>query len=127
MSNICYPFILTGLFARGNSHVIRLAVPLHLLLQAFADEDETDAGNADESDGGNADDARKICDDMPETTIDESEKNNESQSSLVERESNNPLSGVSTKDGDDVWTTIYRPAVKAAQSIVTTCLHHVCK
>ena len=39
-SSYLYTFYIIGLFARGNSHIIRLAVPLQLLFDVFEEEQE---------------------------------------------------------------------------------------
>lgn len=88
--------------------MIRLAVPLHLLFKAFEDDekentDDKGAEKSDKEDGGTEDDA-----DNGETAC--------------------ATDGDSPADGtNDSWTEIDRSAIQAAQSIVKTCLQHVCE
>ena len=84
--------------------MIRLAVPLHLLFKAFEENtDDKGAEKSDEEDGGTEDDA-----DNGETAC--------------------ATDGDSPADRTNYsWTEIDRSAVQAAQSIVKTCLQHVCE
>ncbi len=108
-----YLTIFIGLFARGNSHVIRLAVPLHFLFKAFQNEDDYKI-----QDNAVANDPTTSApdeNDVPELTTEDSPSASDSE---------NPLPD---EDERDDCTTIERHAIEAAQSIVKTCLHHVCK
>ena len=90
--------LFTGLFARGNSHVIRLAVPLHLLFEVFKD-DNVEGGNTagiQENYNANQNDDDDL-DFIPD-----------SQPSPTER-------------------LVKASAIMAAHSIVDSCLRHCCK
>ena len=101
---------LIGLFSRGNSHVIRLAVPLHLLFKAFEDN-ENDKQDHNDDEKSN----EEVCS-AEDITNDETECSSELGSPADE-----------SHETHDTWTEIDRSAIEAAQSIVKTCLQHACK
>ena len=79
-----------------------MAVPLHLLFAAFNDDEENDKEQQDIN-----------------TTIERSENASSSDTELATEDE--------TIQTQNTCTTIGRPAIEAAQSIVKACLQHVCK
>ena len=98
---ICDICFILGLYARGNSHVIRLAVPLQILFEAFKD-DEDDIGSVHDENG--LDVAFGAMEETP--------------SQDLFSESENP---------EDCEKYVDAPAILAAHSIVDTCLRHCCE
>ncbi len=98
-------------------------MPLHLLFKAFEDEESDDnEALVQNSDGNVCENDKNHNDDL--NTIQSQDTTGSQTNSTQDDQSGTPLSSPSPADK---WTIIKCPATQAAQSIVKTCLHHVCK
>lgn len=93
----CIFNIFIGLFARGNSHVIRLAVPLQLLFDLFRDDEVEELARTPGSD-------ESLTDGPIDTDRQDRQERREERKKIINS-----------------------AAILAAHSIVDTCLRHCCK
>lgn len=108
------------MFARGNCHVVRLAVPIHILFQCFSVNENVPDEEMAPSQAEHTQSPSSVADD-------ESSTPSASQEEPATPSNGEDQSETSSDAEDEDAVIINAPAIRAANAVVHTCLHQVCK
>lgn len=108
------------MFARGNCHVVRLAVPIHILFQCFSENENVRDEEMVASQAESSQSPSSVADD-------ESSTPSASQEEPPTPSNGKDQSETSSDAKDEDAVIIDASAIRAAHAVVHTCLHQVCK